>query len=81
MMLITSWQQYDIAYAFAKIGGTSGNGPSNSLLLPTYHIYSTAFKTLDIGYAAAMSWLLALLAMTLAFINTKFSRMWVTYER
>ena len=44
------------------------------------YIYDTAFKYQDMGYAAAMSWLMLVLIIVLTVVIFKFSSMWVFYE-
>jgi multiple sugar transport system permease protein len=77
MALITCWGQFDIAVMLA---GTT-TGPENSLLYPAYLIYRTSFNSMDFGVAAAMGWTLAVFIVVLVFINSRLSKLWVTYDR
>jgi len=63
--------------AYVVSGGTGG--PSDSTLFYTLYLYIQGFSQLDMGYAAAMAWLLVLVlaAFTgLAFFSAKY---WVFY--
>jgi multiple sugar transport system permease protein len=63
--------------AFVISGGTGG--PIDSTLLYTLYLYQRAFQQLDMGYAAAMAWvLLAAIAGVTALIFGS-SRFWVFY--
>jgi multiple sugar transport system permease protein len=87
LCFITCWQQFDISYNFAQaaVGAglnmmTSQTGPGDSLILPVQHIYSSAFFTLRVGYAAAMSWIITVIALVIAGANFVLARKWVVYE-
>jgi ABC-type sugar transport system permease subunit len=78
MALITCWGQFDLTVI---LGGGTGTGPQNSLLLPSYLIYQTSFRSMDFGRAAAMGWELAVFIFAISFINNRLSKLWVTYDR
>ena len=71
--------------AFVLAGGTSGGGayttgPENSLLFYVFYLYKVAFQYSDMGYAAAMAWVLFIISIVLAFAIMRWSRYWVHYE-
>lgn len=82
MSLITCWAQFDIAYMLSNVTGTSSTtgGPSNSLLLPTFVIYRNAFGSMNFGFASAMGWILLIVIILIAFINSRLSKYWVSYD-
>jgi multiple sugar transport system permease protein len=61
-------------------GGERAAGPDNSLLTIVYEIYRRAFSFGQMGYAAALSVLLFLMSIVLAFIVFRWARGWVYYE-
>ncbi len=80
--LITCWAQFDLAYVLSNVTGISSSaaGPGNSLLLPTFLIYRTAFNSMDFGGASAMGMTLLAFIALVSFINTKLSKYWVSYD-
>jgi multiple sugar transport system permease protein len=73
MGIIGTFQLFDQSYIFSR--GTGG--PNNSTLTVVLLIYQYAFKRLDMGYAAALALMLALVIM----IVTLIQRYWFTEER
>lgn len=55
-------------------------GPVNSTLFLVLYIYRTAFRSLNMGYAAALSWMLFAILMVLSFIVFRFFGRRVYYE-
>lgn len=54
-------------------------GPSNGSLFLGYHIYRTAFKDNQMGYASALSWILFVIVFVFSLIVFKSSNSWVYY--
>ncbi len=73
--LISVWTMFDIVYVM-----TNG-GPANSTMMPAVHLYNAAWTHLDMGYASAIAWVMALFIFTFTAIHFGFSRKWVSYER
>lgn len=65
MGIIGTFQLFDQSYIFSR--GTGG--PDNSTLTVVLLIYQYAFKNLDMGYAAALALLLALVIMSVTLIQ------------
>ncbi len=65
MGIIGTFQLFDQSYIFSSGSG----GPNNSTLTVVLLIYQYAFKNLDMGYAAALALMLALLIMVVTFIQ------------
>lgn len=74
MAVINAMQTFTQAYIM-----TNG-GPANSSLFYSLLVYKTAFKQSQMGYSAAMSWLLFIIIAVLTFIVFKTSGRWVVYE-
>jgi multiple sugar transport system permease protein len=72
--LISAFQQLTIALLLTK------GGPLNSTYFFAMYIYDNAFKFHDMGYAAAMSWVMFLIILTLSLLVLKYSAAWVHYE-
>jgi multiple sugar transport system permease protein len=75
LQLIRSLQAF--APAFIVSGGTGG--PLNSTLLYSVYLYQQAFTNFNMGYAAAMAWLLLVISAAVAAVNFLLSRKWVVY--
>jgi multiple sugar transport system permease protein len=52
----------------------TGGGPAGSTTTLSYYIYNKAFQDLDLGYAAAISWVLFAIIFTATALNWKFGR-------
>ncbi|HEY9710742.1 MAG TPA: sugar ABC transporter permease [Oculatellaceae cyanobacterium] len=68
MGVIGTFQLFDQSYIFS---GGSG-GPNNSTLTVVLLIYQNAFKSLDMGYAAALALMLAAVIMVTTLIQRRF---------
>ena len=55
-------------------------GPVNATLFLVLYIYRTAFRTLNMGYAAALTWLLFLILIVLSFLVFRYIGTLVYYE-
>ena len=59
----------------------TGGGPQNATLFYVLHLYRSAFRYLDMGYAAALSWVLFFIILTLTAIVFKYAGSLVYYEQ
>jgi multiple sugar transport system permease protein len=59
---------------------TTNGGPADSTLFYVFYLYNNAFRYNQMGYAAAQSWLLFLISISLAGILFWWSKRWVNYE-
>jgi multiple sugar transport system permease protein len=57
-----------------------GGGPNNSLWVYMISLYSNAFQTLRMGYAAALAWILFLIILIFTLVQMQASKRWVYYE-
>ncbi len=59
---------------------TTNGGPADSTLFYVFYLYNNAFRYNQMGYAAAQSWLLFLISISLAGVLFWWSKRWVNYE-
>ena len=74
MAIIGSMQTFTQSYIM-----TDG-GPANASLFYSLLVYRTAFKQSQMGYSAAMSWVLFVIIAILTAVVFKTSNRWVIYE-
>jgi multiple sugar transport system permease protein len=60
-------------------GGNSG-GPANSLLFYMYYLYRKGFVDGELGYAAALSWILTLVGILIVWAVFRLEKRFVFYE-
>jgi multiple sugar transport system permease protein len=65
---------------FAEPYVMTKGGPENSTLLLGLYLYQTAFGYLQMGYAAAIAWIMFLIIFILTLIQLRLSSFWVYYE-
>jgi multiple sugar transport system permease protein len=70
MGIIGTFQLFDQSYIFSAGSG----GPNNSTLTIVLLIYQYVFESLDLGYAAALAMILAIVIMLFTFIQRQFFR-------
>ena len=73
--MIKSFQSF--TQSFIVSSGTGG--PVDSTLFYTLYLYLKGFKSYDMGYAAAMAWVLLLIIAGLTGVNFLASKYWVFY--
>src|SRR4051812_893241 len=76
LQVIGAFQSF--TQAFVVSNGTGG--PSDSTLFYTLYLYQRGFGEFEMGYAAAMAWLLVVIVGALTAINFWASRYWVFYD-
>lgn len=76
LQIIGAFQAF--TQAFIVSGGQGG--PSDSTLFYTLYLYQKGFAQLEMGYAAAMAWLLVLIVGAFTFLNFFLSKFWVFYD-
>lgn len=72
--IISAFQQLTIALLLTK------GGPVGSTYFFAKYIYDNAFKFHDMGYAAAMSWVMFTIILILSMLVMRWSTAWVYYE-
>ncbi len=73
------------ALPFVIFGATDPNGgnpggPLNAALLYSVQLFTVAFRQLQLGYAAAMAWILFIVIFVLSLLSLKLSNRFVHYE-
>lgn len=70
------------AQPFILFGSRSGNpgGPLNSVLMYSVQLYTVAFRQFQMGYAAAMAWVLFVMIFSLSLLTMRLSARYVHYE-
>ena len=76
MGIIGSFQTFTTVYVLTN--GTGG--PEESTLFYMLYLYQKAFQSFQMGYASALAWVGAIIAMALALLVFKSSPLWVYYE-
>ncbi|TDD95884.1 carbohydrate ABC transporter permease [Jiangella asiatica] len=76
LQIISAFQAF--TQAFIISGGTGG--PSDSTLFYTLYLYEKGFGQLDMGYAAALAWLLLVIIAVFTAINFYVAKFWVFYD-
>jgi multiple sugar transport system permease protein len=72
--IISAFQQLTIALLLTE------GGPLGSTYFFAMYIYETAFRFHDMGYAAAMSWIMFVIVLALSMLVLRSSSAWVHYE-
>ena len=55
-------------------------GPANATRTMVYHIWEEAFVFLEMGYAAAVAWVLFFIVFLVTLLQWKLQQRWVHYE-
>jgi multiple sugar transport system permease protein len=76
LQIIGAFQSF--TQAFVVSNGTGG--PSDSTMFYTLYLYQRGFGEFEMGYAAAMAWLLVVIIGTLTAINFYAAKYWVFYD-
>lgn len=76
LQIIGAFQSF--TQAFVVSNGTGG--PSDSTMFYTLYLYQRGFGQFQMGYAAAMAWLLVVIVGVLTAINFFASKYWVFYD-
>ena len=76
LQIIGAFQSF--TQAFVVSNGTGG--PSDSTMFYTLYLYQRGFGQFQMGYAAAMAWILVLIVGAMTAINFFFSKYWVFYN-
>lgn len=76
LQIIGAFQAF--TQAFIVSGGTGG--PADSTMFYTLYLYQQGFTNFQMGYAAAMAWLLVIIIAIFTAINFIASKYWVFYD-
>ncbi len=72
--VIGAFQVFDVVYVM------TGGGPANATTTLVHQIYNAAFKALDMGYAAAMSFVLFGIILVVSLVSLRVTRGEVSYQ-
>lgn len=75
LQIIGAFQAFTQAYVVSNGSG----GPSDSTMFYTLYLYQKGFVQFQMGYAAAMAWLLLVIIAAFTAVNFYFSKHWVFY--
>jgi multiple sugar transport system permease protein len=75
LQIINAFQSFTQAYVVSN--GTGG--PADETLFYTLYLYQRGFVQFQMGYAAALAWLLVVIIAAFTAINFYFSKRWVFY--
>jgi multiple sugar transport system permease protein len=62
------------------LSGDPAGGPANSTMVYVLYLWNNAFRYGNMGYAAAMAWVLFVVTMIISLIIFRTSKYWVNYE-
>jgi multiple sugar transport system permease protein len=78
--LITAFQVFTLPYVIFSIAGKGGGGPENAGLMYSVQLFTVAFSQFDIGYAAAMAWVLTVIIFGFSLLSIRFARRYATSD-
>ncbi|HEY7033397.1 MAG TPA: sugar ABC transporter permease [Thermomicrobiales bacterium] len=80
--IIFAFQVFNSAYVISTtVGSTKSPGePGQSLLFYEVYLYLRAFRDLQMGFAAALAWILFVIIMAVTGVQLWLSKRWVYYE-
>jgi multiple sugar transport system permease protein len=73
--IIAAVKSFDLIFNLANNVG----GPAYSRYVMALHIYNSAFRYNEMGYASALSWIFMLVILGLTLVQFAFQRRWVFY--
>lgn len=72
--MIGTFQVFTVAFV------TTNGGPGEASLFYLLYLYRTGWEYLDMGYAAAMAWLLFVILLVITMLSLRLSQATVFYE-
>lgn len=73
--LIATLQIFELSYILTRDGG-----PAQSTYFVAYYLWRATFRFNEIGYGAAMSWVLLVIILLITAIQFRVAQRWVYYE-
>ncbi len=74
MGIISSFQVFTTAWVMTR------GGPHYATYFYVLHLYTQAFRSMNMGYASALAWVLLAIIMAITLMQFKLSGHWVYYE-
>jgi multiple sugar transport system permease protein len=65
---------------FVVSSGAETGGPGNSLMFYMYYLYRKGFVDGELGYAAALAWILTIVGVVIVWITFRLEKRFVFYE-
>jgi multiple sugar transport system permease protein len=78
--IIGAFQVFTSAFIVSTTAGKDAGDPARSLLFYEVYLYERAFKSLEMGYACALAWILFVVVMAVTLAQLWLARRWVYYE-
>ena len=72
--IINSFQVFDLAFILTR------GGPGDATNTVVMYIYNQAFQFFQMGYAAAVAWVLFLIILAITLVQWRVQKQWVHYE-
>lgn len=72
--IINSFQVFDLAFILTR------GGPGDATNTVVMYIYNQAFQFFQMGYAAAVAWVLFLIILVITLLQWRIQKNWVEYE-
>lgn len=66
---------------FGPINIMTKGGPAQSTSVLVFHIYRSAFRFREMGYASAVTWILFLIIFTITLVQWRKQKEWVSYRQ
>ncbi|MEM8532019.1 MAG: sugar ABC transporter permease [Chloroflexota bacterium] len=73
--IIATLQIFEQAYILTRDGG-----PAQSTYFVAYYLWRATFRFNEVGYGAAMSWILLLIILVITLVQFRLANRWVYYE-
>jgi multiple sugar transport system permease protein len=80
MSVIGAFQTFDSAFVISTARAGLPGSPAKSTLFYLLHLYDAGFKSLEMGYATALAWVLFTIILVITVIINRTSDRWVYYE-
>jgi multiple sugar transport system permease protein len=78
--IIGAFHIFNSAYVVSRTAGTQAGDPSQSLLFYEVYLFVRAFQQLEMGYAAALAWILFAIVLAVTGFQLWLGRRWVHYQ-
>ncbi len=66
--------------AFGLIFVMTGGGPGTATYVYVYHLWKQAFQSHQMGYGAALAWMLFVVIGAVTFVQWRLQKRWVFYQ-
>lgn len=77
--IIGAFQVFNSAYVVSTTAGSQAGDPQQSLLFYEVYLF-TKFRSLEMGYASALAWILFIIILAITLIQLYLAKRWVHYD-